>query len=202
MSHYDKRVDAYIAKSAEFAQPLLEHLRELVHEACPDVEETIKWGFPHFQYKGILCSMASFKAHCSFGFWKGAIMDDPKGILSIIGKTSMGHFNRITAIQDLPARKILMAYVKHAMQLNEGEIKVPKKVIKSKTLVVPGDFLKRLKKKKNAFDIFEAFSNSHRNEYVQWITESKSEATRTKRIDQAVEWLNEGKSRNWKYAKK
>ena len=112
MSKYDKKVDTYIAKSAEFAQPILEHIRELVHEACPEVEETIKWGFPHFNYKGILGSMAAFKSHCSFGFWKGAIMKDPHKVMSVIGKTSMGSFDKITSLKDLPADRILKQYIK------------------------------------------------------------------------------------------
>ncbi len=71
---HDPRIDAYIAKSVPFAQPIMEHCRALIHEACPEVTETIKWGMPSFEYKGILCGFAAFKAHCSFGFWKHAIL--------------------------------------------------------------------------------------------------------------------------------
>lgn len=203
MASFDKRVDAYIARSAPFAQPILEHLRELVHKACPEVEETMKWSFPHFDYKGMMCSMASFKKHCSFGFWKAAIMKDPKGILTIIGRTSMGHFDRITSIDDLPSEKIMLDYIKQAVKLNEHDVKLPpKKVTKAAAIKVPAFFTKALKKNKKAFAAFEAFSNSHRNEYVNWITEAKSEETREKRMEQAVEWLSEGKSRNWKYERK
>lgn len=203
MATFDKRVDAYIAKAEPFAQPILEHLRELVHRACPDVQETIKWSFPHFEHKGLLCSMASFKKHCAFGFWKGAIMKDPKGILSVVGRTSMGNFDRITSLNDLPSEKVMLDYIKQAVKLNEEDIKLPpKKVVKAADVKVPDYFTKVLKKNKKAFTTFEAFSNSHRKEYVQWITEAKSEETRAKRMDQAVEWLSEGKSRNWKYERK
>lgn len=203
MATFDKRVDAYIARSAPFAQPILEHIRELVHKACPEVEETMKWSFPHFDYKGMMCNMASFKQHCSFGFWKAAIMKDPKGILTIIGRTSMGHFERITSIDDLPSERIMLDYIKQAARLNEEDVKLPpKKVVKASAVKVPDYFTKALKKNKKAFVVFEAFSNSQRNEYVKWIIEAKSEETRDRRMEQAVEWLSEGKSRNWKYERK
>lgn len=203
MATFDKRVDAYIAKAEPFAQPVLEHLRELVHKACPDVEETMKWSFPHFEHKGLLCSMASFKKHCAFGFWKGAIMKDPKGILSVVGRTSMGNFDRITSVDDLPSEKVMLDYIRQAVRLNDEDVKLPpKKVVKASAVKVPDYFIKVLKKNKKAFAAFEAFSNSHRKEYVQWITEAKSEETRSKRMEQAVAWLSEGKSRNWKYERK
>lgn len=203
MASYDKRVDAYIAKSAPFAQPILEHIRELVHRACPEVEETMKWSFPHFDYKGMMCNMASFKHHCSFGFWKAAIMKDPKGILTLVGRTAMGHFERITSVDDLPNEKVMIDYIKQAARLNENDIKLPpKKAIKASAIKVPDYFTKALKKNKKALAAFEAFSNSHRNEYVKWIIEAKSEETRERRMEQAVTWLSEGKSRNWKYERK
>lgn len=113
----DSRVDEYIEGSAPFAQPILKHLRELVHKACPQVQETMKWSFPHFKYKGILCSMAAFKQHCSFGFWKATIMNDPEQILSLVGKTAMGHFDKITSLKDLPSDQIMIVYIKEAVRL-------------------------------------------------------------------------------------
>jgi uncharacterized protein YdeI (YjbR/CyaY-like superfamily) len=204
MGKYDKKVDAYISKSGGFAQPILEHIRELVHEACPDVEETIKWGFPHFNYKGILGSMAAFKNHCSFGFWKGAIMKDPHQVMSVVGKTSMGSFDKITSLKDLPADRVLKQYIKEAAQLNEDDIKVPAraKPKEAKPVEVPTDFLKALKKDKQAFEIFQGFSNSNKKDYVQWITEAKTDATRQTRLATALKWIAEGKVRNWKYLKK
>src|SRR5678810_408438 len=118
MGKKDKRVDTYIAKSAEFAKPILKHLRALVHEACPEVVETIKWGFPNFDYKGVFCSMAGFKQHCAFGFWKASFIDDPKGILQPADKGSMGNFDRITSLKDLPSDKILLGFIKQAVKLN------------------------------------------------------------------------------------
>jgi uncharacterized protein YdeI (YjbR/CyaY-like superfamily) len=201
MGEFSQKIDAYVAKSAPFAQPILEHLRQLVHKACPKVEETIKWGFPHFEYKGILCSMAAFKNHCSFGFWKGTIMDDPEGILKIVGKTSMGNFDRISALDDLPASKVMLQYVKQAVRLNEEDIQLPSKAKtkKSVSVKVPADLLKALKKNKKVNDIFQSFSNSHKKEYSEWIDEAKTESTRQKRITTAIAWISEGKNRNWKY---
>lgn len=122
MGTNDPRVDAYIAKSAEFARPILEHLRALVHKACPDVQETMKWSFPHFDYKGIVCSMASFKHHCAFGFWKASLMKDPHKILS--SDEAMGHLGKITSLNDLPSDRVMIAYIKEAAALNEAGVKV------------------------------------------------------------------------------
>ncbi len=204
MGKKDKKVDAYIAKSAEFAKPILTHLRELVHKACPEVVEVIKWGFPNFDYKGVFCSMAGFKQHCSFGFWKASLMDDPHKILSITDRNSMGHFDRIISLKDLPSDRILLAYVKQAAELNDKGVRRVVKVTPkgSKTIDTPEYFEKALKKNKTARDIFENFAYSHRKEYIQWFEEAKTEETRNKRIVQAIEWISEGKGRNWKYAKK
>jgi uncharacterized protein YdeI (YjbR/CyaY-like superfamily) len=205
MGKFNKHIDAYVAKSAPFAQPILEHLRELVHQACPDVIETVKWGFPHFEYQGILCSMAAFKHHCSFGFWKAVLMSDPHQVMTIIGKTSMGSFDRILSPDDLPSDKIFLQYIREAMKLNEENVKInTKKTVTKKisAVNVPEYLTKALKKNKKAYTTFTTFSNSHKKEYVEWITEAKTEPTRKKRIETALEWLSEGKSRHWKYASK
>ena len=201
MSTRDPRVDRYIEKSAEFAKPILNYVREVIHSACPDVEETIKWGFPHFMYKGILCSMASFKQHCAFGFWKGSLVfDSVPGVRKKREDTAMGQLGRITAIADLPERKLLARCIVEAVRLNETGTKVPAKPKSvKKELVVPDDLMASLKKNKKAMAIFEKLTYSHRKEYIEWITEAKTEATRTKRLKTAIEWLTEGKSRNWKY---
>ncbi len=122
------KTDAYIAQSAPFAQPILQHIRELVHQACPHAEETIKWGFPHFLSHGeILCNMAAFKQHCSVGFWKAAIMEDPKGLLTIMEKASMGHLGKIASLKDLPPDKTLLSYIREADRLNREGIRLPPK---------------------------------------------------------------------------
>ncbi len=200
----DKRVDAYIAKSAEFAKPILTHLRELVHRACPEVEEKIKWGFPNFDYKGVMCNMAAFKQHCAFGFWKASLLNDPKGILATVDQNSMGHFDRITSLKDLPSDKILLGFIKQAVELNERKIKRPVRVTPKglKTIDTPDYLAKALRKDKTSAEIFENFAYSHRKEYIQWFEEAKTEETRNKRIAQAIEWISEGKGRNWKYEKK
>lgn len=200
----DTRIDAYIAKAQPFAQPILSHLRELIHKACPGVEETIKWSFPNFMYKGaILCNMAAFKEHMAFGFWKASIMDDPQGILTITEREAMGHMGQIRSLKDLPKDKILIEYIKQAAKLNEQGVKVEKKVKNAtKELEVPDYLLKAIKKNKAAFKTFEGFSTTNKREYVDWITEAKTDATRDKRMAQAIEWMAEGKIRNWKYLKK
>jgi uncharacterized protein YdeI (YjbR/CyaY-like superfamily) len=204
MGKKDKKVDVYIARSAEFAWPILEHLRELVHKACPEVEEVIKWNFPNFQYKGLLCHMAAFKQHCSFGFWKASLLKDPHNVLNVKERSAMGNFERITRVSDLPSAKIMIQYIKEAAALNEAEVKRPVKVTPkgSKTLEVPEYFRKALSKNKKALTTFEAFSYSNKKEYVEWVTEAKTEATKAKRLKTAVEWMEEGKTRQWKYQSK
>lgn len=200
MSKKDKRIDAYIEKSADFAKPILSHLRDLVHQACPDAEENIKWGFPHFDYKGMMASMASFKQHCSFGFWKATLMDEYAKKLSAFGSDGMGNFGRITSLKDLPPDKTLIRYIEEACRLNEDGVKVARpKPGPKKPLVVPAYFKKELARNKKAMAAFEAFSYSHRKDYVEWVMEAKTEPTRKKRMDTTVKWLSEGKSRNWKY---
>ncbi|MTV38690.1 YdeI/OmpD-associated family protein [Duganella radicis] len=199
MPSTDPRVDAYIAKSADFAQPILEHLRAVVHAACPEVEETMKWSFPHFMYKGMMCSMASFKAHCAFGFWKAELLmadDDVK-------REAMGHFGRITSIKDLPSKKVLAGYIKQAMKLNDDGVAAPARVKPAtpRALEIPDDLNAALDAVPAARQHFDAFSPSKQRDYAEWLTEAKTEATRTRRREQAVEWIAEGKSRNWKYEK-
>jgi uncharacterized protein YdeI (YjbR/CyaY-like superfamily) len=197
MPSYDKRIDAYIEKSAEFAQPVMVHLRELIHKACPEVTETLKWSMPSFDYKGLLCGFAAFKQHCTFGFWKQSLMETdafPKN------KTAMGSFGRITSLKDLPSDKVMLGLIRQAMELNEKGIKVPKKPTEAKKeLVVPEILTKALSKNKAAKTTFESFPYSCKKEYVEWITEAKTEPTRDKRLATTIEWLAEGKRRNWKY---
>jgi uncharacterized protein YdeI (YjbR/CyaY-like superfamily) len=201
MSSNDKRIDAYIAKSASFAQPILLHLRELIHQACPDVEETIKWGFPHFDYKGPFCSMASFKNHCAFTFWKGSLLNDPDNILDKNREESMGQFGKLTSLADLPSDKIIKGFIRQAMRLNEEGIKLPQKQkpAEKKELDVPEWFLEALRTNKKAFETFNNFSYSNKKEYVEWVTGAQQEETRNKRLKTTIEWLSEGKTRNWKY---
>lgn len=199
MPSKDKRIDAYISQSAEFAQPILNHIREVVHEGCPEVQETIKWGMPHFEHKGIMCGMASFKEHCAFGFWKGSLVVDAKEIKSV---DAMGQFGRITSLKDLPPKKLLVSYVKKAAELNEAGIKNPARVkqrAEKKELVVPDYFTAAVKKNKKAFATFDGFPYSKKKDYVEWVTEAKTDETRARRLKTAVEWMAEGKARNWKY---
>ncbi|CAN5599423.1 hypothetical protein BH24ACI3_BH24ACI3_08410 [soil metagenome] len=195
----DPRIDAYIEKSAEFARPILSHIRKLVHKACPDVEEKIKWGMPHFDFKGPLCHMASFQKHCAFGFWKQPLLDQDAFPAE---KTAMGGFGRVETRKDLPSDKVLLGLIRQAMELNEKGIKVPqKKPSKKKMLVVPEILANALVKNKKARQHFDDFSYSKKKEYVEWINEAKTEPTRDKRTATAIEWMSEGKSKNWKYEK-
>jgi hypothetical protein len=195
MPSRDPRIDDYIARAAPFAQPVLRHLRELVHEACPDVEETIKWGSPHFMYRGMLCGMAAFKAHATFGFWKGT------HLVPDAADDAMGQFGRLTAVRDLPPKKQIIALVRKAMALNEQPAApVRKKPAKPRPAPEPSAaFAAALAADRRAGACFATLSPSQRREYVEWIDEAKREETRTRRLAQAIAWLAEGKTRNWKY---
>jgi uncharacterized protein YdeI (YjbR/CyaY-like superfamily) len=198
--------DAYIAKRADFARPILTHIRKLVHAACPAVEEAIKWGHPHFMYHGMFCGMAAFKKHCVFGFWDKEL----QATLKALGKNdeAMGQFGCLTSIADLPSRAAFTRLVKQAMRLNEERAKSPRKAApkaprkKRPPVKIPTDFLSALGKNKKAHQAFTAFSPSHQREYVEWITEAKRDETREKRMRTALEWLAAGKSRNWKYERR
>jgi uncharacterized protein YdeI (YjbR/CyaY-like superfamily) len=198
----DNRIDSYIARSGEFAQPILKHLRKLVHQGCPSIEETLKWGFPNFMYRGsILCSMAAFKAHCSFGFWKGDLLFASKKRLKLKPGEGMGQFGRITAISDLPEPDVLLEFIREAVRLKDEGIKPPprSRLAIKRELEVPDDITAALKKNQRALAAFEAFSYSHRKEYVEWIVEAKKDETRQRRLMTAIDWMANGKSRNWKY---
>ncbi len=199
------KVDAYCAKVQPFAQPILAHLRELVHKACPEVEETIKWSRPFFEYRGaILCNMSAFKEHCSFGFWGeeiGAVLREA----GVLKEGGMGSLGRITSVADLPSDKQMLGWIRQAAAfVNSGQYTSPiaarHKVVKPKpSLHRPAEFKTALQGNKKAAAVFAAFSPSSKREYVEWIAEAKRQETRDKRIATAVEWIAEGKQRNWKY---
>ena len=198
MAKKDPRIDAYIAKAAPFAQPILRHVRKLVHAACPEVQETMKWRIPHFDYHGIMLGMAAFKEHCSIGFWKGEL---------ILGKRAgsdggMGHFGKITSLKDLPSDKQFVEYVRKAAALNKQGIKKPAD-LKPKSarpeLTIPEYFRTALRKNKKATATFAGFSYTNKKEYLDWLSEAKREETRAKRLKNTIDWLAEGKPRNWKY---
>lgn len=194
----DPRVDAYVAKSADFAKPILRHIRKLVHTACPDLQETLKWSMPAFMHKGMLCGLAAFKQHCAFGCWKHELVF-PKGLER---DGALGQLGRITALADLPSDKLLLGYLRKVVELKDAGVKkpaAPRPKVKQE-LVVPDYFTAALKKNRKAMATFEGFSYSHQKEYVEWITEAKQEATRARRLQTTLEWLAEGKPRNWKYA--
>jgi uncharacterized protein YdeI (YjbR/CyaY-like superfamily) len=198
MGTRDPRVDAYIERSPDFAKPILTHLREVVHAACPEVEETMKWSFPHFTYHGILASMASFRQHCSFGLWRGSPRVDDADRRA----RAMGDFGRITTRKDLPPKRELTALVRKAMKLNEEGVRAPAKRKPAQApLAVPPDLAAALRKDRKAKATFDAFSPSNRRDYIEWLEEPKTDATRRKRLATTLEWLAEGKPRNWMYMK-
>lgn len=205
-SELDPRIDAYIEKAQPFAQPILAHLRKLMHKGCPGLEETVKWSHPFFVYHGtIMAHMAAFKEHCAFGFWGEEIA----AVLHSAGAVqngAMGTLGRITSVKELPAEKVMLGWVREAASfIDSGQHTSPiaarRKVVKApKPAPKPSpEFAAALKKNKKAAAVFEEFSPSCKREYVEWIAEAKREETRDKRIATAVEWIAEGRQRNWKY---
>ena len=195
MGTRDPRIDAYIEKSADFAKPILTHLRELVHAACPEVEETIKWGSPHFDYRGPMAHMGAFKQHLGFGFWKSALV---VGERAADEEAAAGSFGRITSLADLPSDAEMTAYIKKAMRLNEEGVKGESRSRKGAPrpeAVVPDDLEAAFAANQAARAGYEGLSPSQHREYVEWL------ATRAKRLATALEWMAEGKSRHWKYAR-
>ena len=205
-STLNRQIDAYIAKSKPFAQPILNHIRELVHKACPGVVETIKWSRPFFEYKSvILANMSAFKEHCSFGFWGeeiAAVLRDAK----LLQPDAMGSLGRLTHIEDLPSDKQMLGLLRQAAAfIDTGQYTSPiaarNKVVKAPKPAVkaPPEFTRALKANKKGSTVFAGFSPSCKREYVEWIADAKRDETRDKRIATAVEWISEGKQRNWKY---
>lgn len=196
-------IDRYIEKSAEFAIPVLNHLRNLIHKADARIEEKIKWGMPFFDCNGPVCNFAAFKKHCAFGFWKASLMEDPNHLFVEI-KDAMGSLGQIKSLKDLPSDDIIIAYVRQAIKLNdEGIKKVQKpKSTEKKELVIPEDLSKAFQEHQKALATFTNFSYTNKKEYLEWLTEAKTAETREKRLQTAIEQMIEGKSRNWKYAKK
>jgi len=199
--------NSYILKAEDFAKPILEHLQAIVHHACPEVEEAMKWSFPHFIYKGkILCSMASFKGHCAFGFWLAPEMKDPDDIFKR-GKekeeSAMGHLGKIRSLKDLPSERILIKYIKEAMKLIDAGVVLPtkNKTKKAEAIPLPVEVFHQLSKNKIASSFFYSLSASQQNEYTTWILQAKQESTKERRVLQMIEQLSEGKTRNWKYEK-
>jgi hypothetical protein len=190
----DLRVDAYIKKAQPFARPILTRLRKIVHKGCPHCVESIKWQSPFFDYKGPVCFMAAFKQHAAFGFWKGKLLFSGKY------KGAMGHFGRITLLEDLPSERKLIGYVRKAAELNERGVKKSRpRVNPNRKLVVPNSLKSALMKNAKARRTFEDFSYSHKKEYVDWIGDAKRDQTRQRRLKMAIQWLSQGKPQNWKY---
>lgn len=206
MGKKDPRVDAYVAKQAAFAQPILKELRAIAHEAAPDIVEDIKWGAPAFMHKGIVFIMAGFKAHVGVNFWKGALIVPAKARRATDDK-AMTQLGRMASLADMPPKKIIIGYVKTAIKLNEGGLPTPNRgkdapAKKRAPLRTPPSLSAALERNAKAKTTFDNFSASHKREYIEWITEAKSAETRDRRIEQALGWMAEGKPRNWKYMKK
>ncbi|HEU5396510.1 MAG TPA: YdeI/OmpD-associated family protein [Verrucomicrobiae bacterium] len=185
------RIDAYIAKSADFAKPILSRVRKLIHAVCPRVEETLKWKTPFYLHEGILLGTPAFKQHCALIFWKGRLF---------LGKERQG-LRRLKSAADLPSDRVLRGYLRQAIALNESGGKNPGRTrpAAKKPVAVPSDFRAALKKNKKALAAFDRFSPSCRREYLVWITGAKQAETRVRRIKTALEWIAAGKSYNWKY---
>ncbi|RYU90850.1 hypothetical protein EWM62_09420 [Mucilaginibacter terrigena] len=204
MEQYDNRIDAYIDKSADFAKPILTHLRQLVHRASPEITETIKWSAPFFEYKGVLCFMMAFKQHAGFGFWKADTLPDPHGIIQDEGNA--GSIGKLTTLADLPNDDILIWYIRQAMELKNvapsakvAAPKIRKTPAATTPLATPGYLIELLANNAEAAEHFDNFSPSQKKEYITWFEEAKSEATRNKRLAEGIAWISEGKTRHWKY---
>ncbi len=198
MGTKDPRVDAYIARAADFAKPVLRRVRKLVHEVCPSVQETIKWGSVFFVDGGNIAGMAAFKKHCGIIIWHS----EP-GSWAARNDQGRGEFGKITGLADLPSDAVLKRCIKYSAQQNAAGVKKTRAKSKPKPkLPVPAEFIAALKKNTKARATYEKFPPGKQRDYLEWFHEAKQPATRDRRIETAIEWLAEGKSRNWKYERK
>lgn len=204
MGQFNPKVDEYIAKSEDFAKPILEHLRQVIHETCVGVKEEIKWGIPHYSYKGdYLCMLGSFKNHCSFSLYKAEFMKDKEIAESVKAGKKFGYMDKLKSVSELPTKKVLVSLVKDAMNVNEQGIKKEKlKSGKPKILETPDYLIDSLNNYEEAKAVWESKSDAYRKDYLIWIIDAKTETTRQKRIEQSLKWIAEGKGRFWQYAKK
>lgn len=194
----DPRIDAYIARQADFAQPILRHLRGLIHAASPDIAETVKWGMPFFTYRDKnLCNMAGFQRHVAFGFWHDKVAPDgSRG-------EAMGQFGRIRRLHDLPDDATIAALLRKAMALIEAGDE-PRSGVKTPRAPLPlhPAFSAALDADPAAAATWAGFPPGKVRDYCEWINDAQTDATRDRRIAQAVEWIAAGKGRNWKYEKR
>jgi uncharacterized protein YdeI (YjbR/CyaY-like superfamily) len=203
MSKFNPKVDGYIAKLEDFAKPILEHLRQTILDTCPDAEEDIKWGTPHYAYKGDhLCMMGGFKNHCSFSLYKAEFMKDKEIADSVKAGKKFGYMDKVKSVSDLPSEKVLVSLIKEAMSINEQGIKkIMPKSEKPKILETPEYLVESLNANKKAKAVWESKSDAFRKDYLVWIIDAKTDATRQKRIEQSLEWIADGKVRFWQYTK-
>jgi uncharacterized protein YdeI (YjbR/CyaY-like superfamily) len=197
------QVTAYLADCAEFAQPIMNHLRRLLHATCPSVVEQIKWGIPHFDYHGdMMCIFAAHAKHCSFTFFKQAIMSDSRLRENLTFPAAKRYLGKITSLADLPSDRELIAFIKEAMALNEKGIKLMPQPAKTPAVMeMPAEFALALTKNPQAKSIFDTKAASFRKEYLLWIIAAKTDATREARIEEAISWIAQDKGRFWKYQK-
>jgi uncharacterized protein YdeI (YjbR/CyaY-like superfamily) len=190
----DPRVDAYIQAAPPSAQPILERLRTIARRALPEAQEDMKWGMPHFTIGGKnVAGFAAFKEHCSFVVHG----DNPEG-------GGMGGYGKIASLAEIPPEKQIVAALHAARDRikEHGSATTGRGAPKPKAeIAMPDDLAAALGAAPKAKAVFEALAPSHRREYLEWITSAKREETRAKRIATTIEWLTEGKKRNWKYEK-
>jgi hypothetical protein len=198
MGTRDSRVDAYIENAAAFARPILREIRARVHRCCPDIVETIKWRSVSFEKQGIVCGMSAFKAHCAFGFWKHDLVvgSDRKAL------EAMGSFGRLTKSADLPPPRTFAAMMKKAVQLNLDGVKSVRPKHPKARIPMHEDLTRALARSNKARATFDAFPPGQQREYLQWVAEAKQDATRARRVAQAIAWMERGRPRNWKYMKR
>lgn len=198
MASSDPRFDRHLQDAPEFARPLLHELRARVHAICPDVVESVKWRMPAFEFHGLLAGMAAFRAHCTFGFWKDRLLRSDAALAPLLDR-----LGRMTSVRDLPSKAAFAKVMKAAMRLNVEGIGAPRRRAAPRPeLAVPPELVRALAASKRAKATFDAFAPSHRREYVQWIVEAKKDETRQRRIEQTIEWLAQGKHRNWQYERR
>lgn len=196
-----KSVDNYIAKAPEFARPICEALRKLIHKAAPELRETIKWSSPCFEGRGLICGLGAFQKHVRLFFFKGAQVPDPDGVFADGEDNASGRSAKFFSLEEIPVKK-LERLIRAAAQLDaEGKVKPPPRARRPE-LPMPKEFAATLKRSPKARTYFETLSPSCRREYVEWISAAKRDETRERRLAEAIEMLSEGRRRNEPYRAK
>lgn len=195
MNEASENITAYIEKATPEFKEVMIALRSVLNNPNFDIKEDWKWGAPNFNNEGMICWLAHFRNHVGMNFFKGTLIKDKYNLFTHYREEKGNRQLKFSDINQIIPEQIEY-YIEEAIKLNQENIKVVKKEIDTS---LPLDLETELNNNPKAKMFFESLAPSYKRDYIEWIEEAKREATRTKRLATTMEWLSEGKKKNWKY---